>query len=63
MSEHTEKPSAPRETSTPAGQLPYEPPRVERVLTQEDLEREVLYGGAPPVLPSGEDSRHCDRPA
>ena len=51
MSEHTEKPSAPRETSTPAGQLPYEPPRVERVLTQEDLEREVLYGGALPASP------------
>jgi len=51
MSEHTERPSAPREASTPAVQHPYEPPRVERVLTQEDLEREVLYGGAPASPP------------
>ena len=26
--------------------LGYEPPRVERVLSPEDLEREVLYAGA-----------------
>jgi hypothetical protein len=25
----------------------YEPPRVERVVTQADLEREVLYAGPP----------------
>ena len=30
------------ETSAP----PYEPPRIERVLTLDDLEREVLYAGA-----------------
>lgn len=24
---------------------PYEPPRIERVLTPEDLEREILYAG------------------
>ncbi len=47
MSEHTERPSTPREASAPAVQHPYEPPGVERVLTQEDLEREVLYGGEP----------------
>jgi hypothetical protein len=32
--------------------LPYEPPRVERVLGPEDLEREILYAGADTV-PSG----------
>lgn len=51
MSEHTEKPSAPHKVSTPAAQPPYEPPRVECLLTQEDLEREVLYGGALPASP------------
>jgi hypothetical protein len=25
--------------------LPYEPPRIERVLTSADLDREVLYAG------------------
>jgi len=25
--------------------VPYEPPRVERVLSSEDLQREVLYAG------------------
>lgn len=33
-------------TETPRSALPYEPPRIERVLTAEDLEREVLYAGA-----------------
>jgi hypothetical protein len=28
---------------------PYEPPRIERVLTPEDLEREVQYAGVPTV--------------
>jgi hypothetical protein len=28
---------------------PYEPPRIERVLSPEDLEREVLYAGGPLV--------------
>jgi hypothetical protein len=51
MSEHPERPSAPREASTPAVQHPYEPPRVERLLTQEDLEQEVLYGGAVAASP------------
>jgi hypothetical protein len=37
-----------REASAPAVKHPSEPPRVERLLTQEDLEREVLYAGAPP---------------
>jgi hypothetical protein len=48
MSEHTEGPSTPREASALTATHPYEPPRVERLLTQEDLEREVLYAGAPP---------------
>ena len=30
---------------TPRSALPYEPPRIERVLTAEDLEREILYAG------------------
>jgi hypothetical protein len=30
----------------------YEPPRVERVLTPAELEREVLYAGAP-ATPTG----------
>jgi hypothetical protein len=29
----------------------YEPPRVERMLTQADLEREVLYAGPPATDP------------
>jgi hypothetical protein len=31
---------------TPSITPPYEPPRIEQVLTPEDLEREVLYAGA-----------------
>jgi hypothetical protein len=30
---------------TPEIAQPYEPPRIERVLTQEDLAHEVLYAG------------------
>jgi hypothetical protein len=30
---------------TPASAPPYEPPRIERVLTPEDLQREILYAG------------------
>jgi hypothetical protein len=30
---------------TPEIAQPYEPPRIERVLTSEDLEREILYAG------------------
>ena len=29
---------------------PYEPPRIESILTQEDLQREALYAGAPSGL-------------
>jgi hypothetical protein len=29
---------------------PYEPPRIERVLTPEDLAREVLYAGVTDLL-------------
>jgi hypothetical protein len=32
---------------TPPIAPPYEPPRVERVLTSEDLAREVLFAGPP----------------
>jgi hypothetical protein len=45
MNEFIQKPSAPRDGASPAPETPYEPPRVERLLTQKDLEREVLYGG------------------
>ena len=31
------------------GLVGYEPPRVERVLAPEDLEREILYAGTPPA--------------
>ena len=47
MDEFTEKPSAAREMSTPAARAPYEPPRVERLVTHEDLEREMLHGIVP----------------
>jgi len=30
----------------------YEPPRVECVLTPNDLEREVQYAGTPPTFPT-----------
>jgi hypothetical protein len=30
---------------------PYEPPRIERILTPDDLEREVQYAGPPGSLP------------
>jgi hypothetical protein len=36
---------------TTTGPAAYEPPRVERVLTPAELEREILYAGAP----SGQD--------
>lgn len=31
---------------TPEAPRPYEPPRIEQVLTPEDLEREVVYAGS-----------------
>lgn len=43
MTEHVET-SVQRATSAPE---PYEAPRVEKVLTPEDLEREVIYAGEP----------------
>ena len=36
---------------TPEIAPPYEPPRIERVLTLADLEREVLYAGPTATLP------------
>jgi hypothetical protein len=36
---------------TPPIPLPYEPPRIERVLTPEDLERDFQYAGAPGPTP------------
>ena len=33
------------ESTCPTAPLPYEPPRIEQVLTPEDLAREVLYAG------------------
>lgn len=30
---------------TPLVAPPYEPPRIERILSPEDLEREILYAG------------------
>jgi hypothetical protein len=48
MDESTQKP-APTETSTPGAPGGYEAPRVERALTQETLEQEVLYAGRPSV--------------
>jgi len=51
MSESREKPRAARDMRTSDPRVPYEPPRVERLLTQEDLEREVLYGGTPGPSP------------
>jgi hypothetical protein len=33
------------ETPSPAGESEYEAPGIEAVLTPEELEREVLYGG------------------
>ena len=52
MSEASEKRS-PAETSTASAGAEYEAPRVERVLTQEDLEQELLYAGtaAAPSFP------------
>ncbi len=32
-------------TETPSTPSAYEPPRIERVLTPADLEREILYAG------------------
>jgi hypothetical protein len=43
------------EPTLPTLPIPYEPPRIERVLSPEDLEREFLYAGttkialSPPV--------------
>ena len=51
MSESTESPRAARDGCTPDPRVSYEPPRVERLLTREDLEREVLYGGTLGVSP------------
>ena len=35
------------EPTPPTAPRPYEPPRIEQVLTPDDLEREVLYAGGP----------------
>jgi hypothetical protein len=35
----------PNVTENPSPSQPYEPPHIERVLTAEDLEREVQYAG------------------
>jgi hypothetical protein len=40
------KPQAPYEPQP----VQYEPPRIELVLTPEELEREVLYAGTPSTL-------------
>jgi hypothetical protein len=49
MREPTKKPAGPTEMST-ADATTYEAPRVERVLTQEMLEAEVLYAGEPTAI-------------
>lgn len=43
MSEHVEQPS----TAQPANAEPggYESPRIERILTADDMEREVMFAG------------------
>jgi hypothetical protein len=43
MDEPIENPSSAGEASAPARPAPYEPPRVERRLTQEDLQ-EMVHG-------------------
>jgi hypothetical protein len=48
MAQRTESGAAPREIPA-AG--PYEAPRIETVLTPEDLEREVTYAGTPSTEP------------
>lgn len=45
MGEFTQTPPRPRAMPAVTAQGPYEPPRVERVLTEKELEPEVLYGG------------------
>ena len=49
MTETPKKPAEATEMST-ADATRYEAPRVERVLTQETLEAEVLYAGEPTAL-------------
>ena len=49
MTESTKKPVGPTEMST-ADAAGYEAPRVERVLTREALEAEVLYAGEPTAV-------------
>jgi hypothetical protein len=39
---------------TPPITPPYEPPRIERVLTAKDLAREVLYAGPPATTTDAE---------
>ena len=39
----------PEDDAANVGKTAYEPPRVERVLAPEDLEREILYAGTPPA--------------
>jgi len=34
---------------------PYDPPRIERVLTPEDLEREILYAGVTDLVSSSDE--------
>lgn len=48
MTESTKKPAGPTETTAAA--TGYEAPRVERVLTRETLEAEVLYAGEPTAV-------------
>jgi hypothetical protein len=40
----------PSDQPTDVAQATYEPPCIERVLTPEDLEREVLYAGLQPSI-------------
>jgi hypothetical protein len=51
MSEFPQTPPTPRAMPTVTTQVPYEPPRVDRVLTEEELEGEVLYGGTTQLSP------------
>jgi hypothetical protein len=39
---------------TPPIAQPYEPPRIERVLTAEDLQREILYAGVTDLVSLGD---------
>jgi len=41
------------EPTPPTSPIPYEPPRIERVFTSQDFEREILYAGATDQTISG----------